>query len=105
MLTCTGVSYGHGSNDGQKGMGLIMLILIGILPTTYAVDTSTSQASIEELARTTQDDFEPHGPSCSWRRDGGISGRRRRTFGLPEDHRQIDRADLRGHRHQVPRDQ
>jgi inorganic phosphate transporter, PiT family len=54
MLTCTGVSYGHGSNDGQKGMGLIMLILIGILPTTYAVDTSTNQASIEELARTTQ---------------------------------------------------
>src|SRR6202142_1807347 len=32
VLTCTGVSYGHGSNDGQKGMGLIMLILIGILP-------------------------------------------------------------------------
>ena len=32
MLTCTGVSFAHGSNDGQKGMGLIMLILIGILP-------------------------------------------------------------------------
>ena len=30
--TCTGVSYAHGSNDGQKGMGLIMLILVGILP-------------------------------------------------------------------------
>src|SRR5580692_3949654 len=30
ILTCTGVSFGHGSNDGQKGMGLIMLILIGI---------------------------------------------------------------------------
>jgi PiT family inorganic phosphate transporter len=55
MLTCTGVSYGHGSNDGQKGMGLIMLILIGILPTTYAVDTGTTQASIQELARTTQE--------------------------------------------------
>ncbi len=55
MLTCTGVSYGHGSNDGQKGMGLIMLILIGILPATYAVDTSISPASIEELARTTQE--------------------------------------------------
>src|SRR5450432_747339 len=45
VLTCTGVSFGHGSNDGQKGMGLIMLILIGILPTTYAVDLGTSQAS------------------------------------------------------------
>jgi inorganic phosphate transporter, PiT family len=54
MLTCTGVSFGHGSNDGQKGMGLIMLILIGIMPITFAVDTGTSQASIEELAKTTQ---------------------------------------------------
>jgi PiT family inorganic phosphate transporter len=38
ILTCTGVSYGHGSNDGQKGMGLIMLILIGALPTAYALN-------------------------------------------------------------------
>ncbi len=36
ILTCTGVSFFHGSNDGQKGMGLIMLILIGTVPTTYA---------------------------------------------------------------------
>src|SRR6188768_4079400 len=32
ILTCTSVSYYHGSNDGQKGIGLIMLILIGIVP-------------------------------------------------------------------------
>jgi PiT family inorganic phosphate transporter len=38
MLTCTGVSFFHGSNDGQKGMGLIMLILIGTVPTTYALN-------------------------------------------------------------------
>jgi len=38
ILTCTGVSFGHGSNDGQKGMGLIMLILIGSLPTAYALN-------------------------------------------------------------------
>jgi PiT family inorganic phosphate transporter len=49
ILTCTGVSFGHGSNDGQKGMGLIMLILIGILPTTYALDSTTNQAAIQEL--------------------------------------------------------
>jgi inorganic phosphate transporter, PiT family len=54
MLTCTGVSFAHGSNDGQKGMGLIMLILIGILPATYAVNMATSPASIQELAATTQ---------------------------------------------------
>ena len=38
ILTCTGVSYAHGSNDGQKGMGLIMLILIGTVPTAYALN-------------------------------------------------------------------
>jgi PiT family inorganic phosphate transporter len=38
ILTCTSVSYGHGSNDGQKGMGLIMLILIGSAPTAYALN-------------------------------------------------------------------
>ncbi|HKE22811.1 MAG TPA: inorganic phosphate transporter [Bryobacteraceae bacterium] len=38
ILTCTGVSYFHGSNDGQKGMGLIMLILIGTVPTAYALN-------------------------------------------------------------------
>src|SRR5271170_8005758 len=40
ILTCTGVSFAHGSNDGQKGMGLIMLILIGTVPTTYALNKS-----------------------------------------------------------------
>ena len=34
ILTCTLVSFFHGSNDGQKGMGLIMLILIGTVPPT-----------------------------------------------------------------------
>jgi PiT family inorganic phosphate transporter len=36
--TCTGVSFAHGSNDGQKGMGLIMLILVGTLPMAYALN-------------------------------------------------------------------
>ena len=44
--TCTGVSFAHGSNDGQKGMGLIMLVLIGIVPTTYALNMNTSQSDI-----------------------------------------------------------
>jgi inorganic phosphate transporter, PiT family len=38
--TCGGVSFAHGSNDGQKGMGLILLVLIGFLPTYYALDTN-----------------------------------------------------------------
>ncbi|WP_028536989.1 inorganic phosphate transporter [Paludibacterium yongneupense] len=40
ILTCTGVSFAHGSNDGQKGMGLIMLILVGTVPMTYALNRS-----------------------------------------------------------------
>ena len=54
MLTCTGVSFAHGSNDGQKGMGLIMLILIGILPASYAVNLNTTDVSVQEIAQSAQ---------------------------------------------------
>jgi phosphate/sulfate permease len=40
VLTCTSVSYAHGSNDGQKGVGLIMLILIAFAPAFFAIDRS-----------------------------------------------------------------
>jgi phosphate/sulfate permease len=40
LLTCTGVSLSHGSNDGQKGVGLVMLILIAIVPSYFALDHS-----------------------------------------------------------------
>lgn len=66
--TCTGVSWAHGSNDGQKGMGLIMLILIGILPLTFAVDLGSSQASIEELgtaAQTISFQMDRHAPGVA----------------------------------------
>ncbi|MGC9943341.1 MAG: inorganic phosphate transporter [Verrucomicrobiota bacterium] len=53
-LTCTGVSYAHGSNDGQKGMGLMMLILVGIVPGIYALDLSTSSTSISQLTTMSQ---------------------------------------------------
>jgi PiT family inorganic phosphate transporter len=48
VLTCTGVSFAHGSNDGQKGMGLIMLILIGIAPVGFALNLG---ADADKLAR------------------------------------------------------
>lgn len=38
LITCTGVSFSHGSNDGQKGVGLVMLILIAIVPGYFAID-------------------------------------------------------------------
>ena len=47
--SCTGVSFFHGSNDGQKGMGLIMLILIGTVPTAYALNHNTSSAEIQSF--------------------------------------------------------
>jgi PiT family inorganic phosphate transporter len=43
IFTCTGVSFAHGSNDGQKGMGLIMLILIGTVPTAYALNRAVPE--------------------------------------------------------------
>jgi PiT family inorganic phosphate transporter len=46
IFTCTGVSYFHGSNDGQKGMGLIMLILIGTVPTAYALNRALPDSEI-----------------------------------------------------------
>jgi len=56
VLTCTSVSFSHGSNDGQKGVGLIMIILIGIIPFQFAINKSDtplkmiSQVSKIELA-------------------------------------------------------
>jgi inorganic phosphate transporter, PiT family len=49
VLTCTGVSFFHGSNDGQKGMGLIMLILIGTVPTTYALNHAVTPGQSQDF--------------------------------------------------------
>jgi len=49
VLTCTGVSFAHGSNDGQKGMGLIMLILIGTVPTAYALNHAVTARQTQEF--------------------------------------------------------
>jgi PiT family inorganic phosphate transporter len=49
ILTCTGVSFFHGSNDGQKGMGLIMLILIGTVPTAYALNHAVNAHDIQDF--------------------------------------------------------
>src|SRR5882724_1084866 len=51
IFTCTGVSFAHGSNDGQKGMGLIMLILIGTVPTTYALNRSLPESQMEVFSK------------------------------------------------------
>jgi PiT family inorganic phosphate transporter len=48
IATCSGVSFAHGSNDGQKGVGLMMLILMGIVPATFALNLQGTHAQIEE---------------------------------------------------------
>ena len=50
ILTCTLVSFFHGSNDGQKGMGLIMLILIGTVPTAYALNRALPESQLQLFA-------------------------------------------------------
>jgi inorganic phosphate transporter, PiT family len=54
VLTCTGVSFFHGSNDGQKGMGLIMLILIGTVPTTYALNRAMPDGQVAQFETNSQ---------------------------------------------------
>ena len=50
--TCTAVSFAHGGNDGQKGMGLIMLILIGCAPTAYALNRTVPESATPAFVRT-----------------------------------------------------
>src|SRR5471032_3057969 len=52
IATCTGVSFAHGSNDGQKGMGLIMLILIGTMPTAYALNRALPESQVAQFQKT-----------------------------------------------------
>ncbi len=54
VLTCTGVSFAHGSNDGQKGMGLIMLILVGTVPMAYALNRAIPADEAVQFAAVAQ---------------------------------------------------
>ena len=54
IATCTGVSFAHGSNDGQKGMGLIMLILIGTVPTAYALNRALPESQVVKFQQTSE---------------------------------------------------
>jgi inorganic phosphate transporter, PiT family len=54
IFTSAGVSFAHGSNDGQKGMGLIMLILIGTVPATYALNRAPSAGDVPSFMRSSE---------------------------------------------------
>jgi PiT family inorganic phosphate transporter len=63
VFTCTAVSFAHGGNDGQKGMGLIMLILIGMAPTAYALNRTmpdSSTPAFVQAAASAQQVFSGH---------------------------------------------
>ena len=51
IFTCTGVSFAHGSNDGQKGMGLIMLILIGLVPLAYSLNKNLDVQHLQSFSQ------------------------------------------------------
>jgi len=51
ILTCTGVSFAHGSNDGQKGVGMIMLVLIALLPAHFALNLEYTPEQMQRTAR------------------------------------------------------
>ena len=67
ITTCTLVSFFHGSNDGQKGVGLVMLILIGIVPSYFALDQTKNpldlRASLVKveyvISRVNRDELSP----------------------------------------------
>jgi PiT family inorganic phosphate transporter len=68
VLTCTGVSFSHGSNDGQKGMGLIMLILVGTVPISYALNRAMpadQTVRFAALAQVTQQDIARIAPASA----------------------------------------
>jgi PiT family inorganic phosphate transporter len=68
-LTCGAVSFAHGSNDGQKGMGLIMLILIGSVPTAFALNRAVPDSHLPAfLAATHQVDsvFDSRGGNLTY---------------------------------------
>jgi phosphate/sulfate permease len=70
IATCGGVSFAHGSNDGQKGMGLVLLVLIGFLPFHYALNIyqpglaeQVREAAIASETIVTQDGQQLSGPA------------------------------------------
>lgn len=89
VATCTGVSLAHGSNDGQKGVGLVMLILMGLLPASFALNMDAKPAILTDaLTATTQleQTLQQHGDTAS-------IAERTRTI----EHLQDVRAKLQAH--------
>lgn len=46
VTSAMAVSFVHGSNDGQKGIGMIMLVLIGIVPAQFVLNLNSTAYEI-----------------------------------------------------------
>ncbi|KTR03197.1 nuclease PIN [Aureimonas ureilytica] len=73
IFTCTGVSFLHGSNDGQKGMGLIMLILIGTVPTAYALNRAVPESYMPEFHQRAEAVVSALAPRGPYRVDAAVT--------------------------------
>ncbi|MGN6377182.1 MAG: inorganic phosphate transporter [Sphingomonas sp.] len=93
IFTCTAVSFAHGGNDRQKGMGLIMLILIGCAPTAYALNRTMPQSETPAFVQSA-------GQAAQvWRRHGGQSvalDAARAALSQALERRQADSAGVYG---------
>jgi PiT family inorganic phosphate transporter len=96
VLTCTGVSFFHGSNDGQKGMGLIMLILIGAAPTAYALNRAIPESTTPvflQVAQSARDVFTAHAGPAALPSDAAAA---RAVVGNALKTRDVNRPDVYG---------
>jgi PiT family inorganic phosphate transporter len=94
VLTCTGVSFFHGSNDGQKGMGLIMLILIGAAPTAYALNRAIPESTTPMFLQATQgaeNVFRAHAGAISPPADAAAA---RATVGSALKSKQVNKPEV-----------
>jgi len=73
ICTCTLVSFFHGSNDGQKGIGLILIVLIAFLPTQFAISPNLDHLALsrrlqlveEKLVAASAENYELEAIMCN----------------------------------------
>jgi low-affinity inorganic phosphate transporter len=124
IVSAMAVSFVHGSNDGQKGIGLIMLVLIGIVPANFVLDrtstsyeiTRTANAAVllEEIylrhqqplhraldaGKKLADSHLPAHYSCDARRTPATTARLRQVLGRVSDYHEMppaERVEVRRH--------
>ncbi len=68
ILSAVGVSFSHGANDGQKGIGLIMLVLIGVAPAGFVLNMNSASYDISRTRDAVfhlRSHYEQHAPELA----------------------------------------